>query len=115
VGPLRDSITKGLTGRITGSKHPERKAYSEGPWLADGLWLVTGVQISQTARVGNRRGGLVGPEADKGLRSFVIRWTCIVSGFEGVDEGFYPAYTARFPLYIAVEGPARLQAYRYRK
>ena len=57
----------------------------------------------------------MGPEADKGLRSFVIRWTRIVSGFEGVDEGFYPAYTARFPLYIAVEGPARLRAYRCRK
>ena len=57
----------------------------------------------------------MGPETDKGLCSFVIRWTCIVSGFKGVDEGFYPAYTARFPLYIAVEGPARLRAYRYRK
>jgi len=57
----------------------------------------------------------VGPEADKGLRSFVTRWTRIVSGFEGVDEGFYPAYTAWFPLYIAVEGPVRLRAYRCRK
>ena len=57
----------------------------------------------------------MGPEADKGLRSFVIRWTRIVNGFKGVNEGFYPAYTARFPLYIAVEGPARLRAYRYRK
>jgi len=106
---------KGLAGCITGSKRPERKACLEGPWLADRLWPATGVQISQTAKAGNRRGGLVGPEADKGLRSFVIRWTCIVSGFEGVDEGFYPAYTARFPLYIAVEGPARLRAYRCRK
>jgi len=57
----------------------------------------------------------VGPEADKGLRSFVTRWTCIVSGFEGVNKGFYLAYTAWFPLYIAVEGPARLWAYRCRK
>jgi len=57
----------------------------------------------------------VGLEANKGLRLFVIRWTRIVSGFEGVNEGFYPAYTARFPLYIAVEGPARLRVYRCRK
>ena len=55
------------------------------------------------------------PEADKGLCLFIIRWTRIVSGFEGVNKGFYPAYTARFPLYIAVEGPARLQAYWCRK
>jgi len=57
----------------------------------------------------------VGLEADKGLRSFVIRWTCIVNGFEGVDEGFYLTYTVRFPLYIAVEGLARLRAYWCRK
>ena len=57
----------------------------------------------------------MGLEADKGLCLFVTRWTCIVSGFEGVDEGFYPAYTARFPLYIAVEGPARLWVYWCRK
>jgi len=57
----------------------------------------------------------VGLEADKGFCSFIIRWTYIVSGFEGVDEGFYPAYMARFPLYIVVEGPARLRAYRCRK
>ena len=57
----------------------------------------------------------MGLEANKGLRLFVIRWTRIVSGFKGVNEGFYPAYTALFPLYIAVEGPARLRAYRCRK
>ena len=57
----------------------------------------------------------MGPEVDKGLRSFVTRWICIASGTKGVDEGFYPAYTARFPLYIAVEGPARLRPYRRRK
>jgi len=57
----------------------------------------------------------MGPEADKGLYSFVTRWTRIISGFKGVNKGFYPAYTARFPLYIAVEGPARLWAYRCRK
>jgi len=37
VGLPRDLITKGLAGRITGSKRLERKACSEGPWLADGL------------------------------------------------------------------------------
>ena len=57
----------------------------------------------------------MGLEADKGLCSFITRWTRIVSGFEEVNEGFYPAYTARFPLYIAVEGLARLRAYRCRK
>jgi hypothetical protein len=32
-----------------------------------------------------------------------------------VGRGFYPAFTVRFPLYLAVEGPARLRAYRSRK
>jgi hypothetical protein len=35
-------------------------------------------------------------------------------GLYRVDRGFYPAYTVRFPLYIAVEGPARLRANRGR-
>jgi len=57
----------------------------------------------------------VGLKADKGLCSFIIRWTYIVSGFKGVNEGFYPAYTAQFPLYITVKGPACLRAYQCRK
>jgi len=43
VGLLRDLIIKGLTGYITGSKRLEWKACLEGLWLADRLWLVTGV------------------------------------------------------------------------
>jgi hypothetical protein len=43
VGLPGDSVTQGPTDRITGGRCPEQEAWSEGPWLADGLWPATGI------------------------------------------------------------------------
>ncbi len=47
--------------------------------------------------------------------SFVVWRIQQRAGISRVVRGFHPAEQARFPLYLAVEGPARPRAYRRRK